>query len=61
MVSSDSRLIASRISKSVHHRQRQKLEIANLKFAVFLYKNDLEIEVWIKILVLLQFLNGDTL
>jgi hypothetical protein len=46
---------------SVHHGRRQELEVADLEFAVFFDKNDLEIEVEIKILVLLQLLHADAL
>src|SRR6266480_7037806 len=47
------------ITMSVHHGRRQKLEIADLELAGFFDEHDLQIEVGIKILVLLQFFDGD--
>jgi hypothetical protein len=41
------------ITTSVHHRRRQKLEIADLELPGFFDENDLQIELRIKILVLI--------
>jgi hypothetical protein len=49
----DSASMNATITTSVHHGRRQKLEIADLKLAGFFDENDLQIEVRIKILVLL--------
>ena len=46
---------------SVHHGGRQEFKVANLQLAVFFDENDFEIEVGIKILVLLQLLRADAL
>ena len=46
---------------SVHHGRRQELEVANPELAIFFDENDLEIEVGIKILVLLQLLHANAL
>jgi hypothetical protein len=44
---------------SVHYGRRQKLEIADLELAGFFDENDLQIELRIKILVLLRFFHRD--
>jgi len=38
---------------SIHHRRRQKFEVANLQSPAFIDENDLEIEIGIEILALL--------
>ncbi len=53
--------LMSPTTASVHHGRRQKLEIADLELAGFFDENDLQIEVRIKILVLLQFFHRDAL
>ncbi len=51
----------SATTASAHHGRQQKLEIADLELAGFFDENDLQIEVRIKILVLLQFFHRDAL
>jgi hypothetical protein len=45
----------------VHHGWRQEFEIAHLEFAAFFDQNDFEVEVWIKVRALFQFLYADPL
>src|SRR5262245_50882593 len=53
--------VSAATTPSVHDRWRQEFEIADRKLAVFFDENDLEIEVWIKVLALFQFFYGDSL
>ena len=44
---------------SVPYRRWQEFEVANLKLAAFFDEDDLEIKIWIKVFVLLQFFDAD--
>jgi len=49
------------ITASVHHGGRQEFKVADPELAVFFDENELEIEVGIKILLLLQLLHANAL